>query len=458
MKIDTFLIPAFCSVLVACSALGKYKPQTEVSPTLYGVSESTDTVSIGDFRWQEMFTDPILQEYINVALENNLDLKAAQEHIKQAEAQLLGAKLAYIPTLGITPTFNANFGGEGYSMGSTSFNYNLNVSSTWQLNFVRLTNNVRMGKASVQQMEDYRQAVLSQLIAAVANNYYTLLMLDSQLKTEKQMLDSWNESVDMIKYMKECGMADQVAVSQYTANYDQMMISVMELQKQIVLCENSLSVLLGSEVKHGFSRGELLSQTLPSRIALGVPVRMLALRPDVRAAQREMELAFYTTKDALLNFFPLLSINGSIGLVNPASGAISPMSLLSGVGASLVAPVLNAGRNIAAYRAAQSRQRESRINFDNTLLLAGKEVNDAYCDYNARVGMSESYKSRVESLQKAYDDTEYLMRNSFDKTYLDVLYAQTSFLDAKLKLIENHARKMQAVVTLYSALGGGTIE
>lgn len=447
-----------CALMCSCAALGKYKPETEVSETLYGDAELSDTsLNIANFKWQDVFKDPYLVEYIDTAIVHNLDYQAALEHIQQAQAQLLGAKLAYIPTLGISGSFSPSFYGTN-NFNNTSYDYSLNAVSEWQLDFVRKTNNLRMSKATVAQAEDYRQAVLSQLIAAVANNYYTLLMLDAQLDATTVMLSNWKESVETIKVLKDCGEADQVAVSQYEANYDDININYLSLVEKIEAAENSMSILLGKEIERGMKRGKLIEQNFDLDINIGIPVQMLTLRPDVRAAQRDMELAFYTTKGALLNFFPTLSLNGSIGMIDPATGALSPITLLANVGAGLVAPILSAGQNRSAYKAAQSRQRESRLMFDKTLLEAGTEVNDALCEYKTCTEKCKSYYTRVKSLERAYEDTEYLMRNSFDKTYLDVLYANTNFFQAKLAAIENQSKRLQAAVNLYSALGGGTIE
>lgn len=459
MKIrNTIIIAGICAALCSCSALGRYRSETAVSPTLYGDAELSDsTANIANFRWQEVFRDPILQEYIRTAIGNNRDYRAALEHIDQAKAQLLGAKLAFIPSLGINPHFTKNYSGES-GFGDETYDYSVNATASWQLDIFSKINNLRSAKATVAQMEDYRQAVLSSLIAAVANGYFTLMMLDAQNEAARIMLKNWETSVETIKALKESGEADQVAVSQYEANYDNISIKCTALGHQINVAENAMSILLGQEIQRGMKRGTLDGQLIDVDVKIGVPVQMLTLRPDVRAAERDMELAFYATKGALLGFFPKLTLNGSIGMVNPATGALSPINALASVGAGLTAPILSSGKNISSYRAAQSSQREARLMFEKTLLEAGREVNDALSDFNSRSEMMKSYASRVKSLQKAYEDTEYLMRNSFDKTYLDVLYANTTYFNAKLEAIENVAKLLQAGVNLYSALGGGTIE
>jgi len=435
-----------CLAAAACSTLGKYQPVEEVSSTLYGgVPGSDQAQGIANFSWKEIFTDPSLQDCINISLENNLDLKMAGEHIKQAEAQLLGAKLAYIPTLSITPYDEAIFSGD--KLGKASNTFDFNVSSSWQLNIFRLINNQKAAQATVEQMKDYRQAVQSQLIASVANTYYSLLMLDSQLLTAKGMQADWKESVEVVLALKEAGLADQVAVSQYEANLNNINITVSNLVDQILVTENAMNLLLGREPGIDIPRGILIAQKVPENIVSGVPALMLTLRPDVRAAQRDLELAHYAKRGALLDFFPLLSIKGEGTILNP----------LVDVAASLTAPILTAGKNMAAYKAAKSKQEETKLAFTKTLLEAGNEVNDAFLEYENSVRLMDEYYGRARSLDRARHDTEYLMRNSLDKTYLDVLYANTNFLDAMLNAIANRTRMLQSIVVLYASLGGGAI-
>ena len=445
--IRSFIIVACgCIAVTACSTLSKYKPVEEVSPTLYGDVAGADTEqSIANFSWQEVFTDPLLQNFIHTALQNNLDLKIAQEHINQAQAQLLGAKLAYIPTLSVTPYDEAVFSGS--KLGTAKNNFDISISSTWQLNIFSLINNQKSAQASVEQMKDYRQAVQSQVVASVANTYYSLLMLDAQLVTAQGMQDDWRESVEVVIALKEAGLADQVAVSQYEANLNSINITVTNLLVQIKAAENAMNLLLAREPGGAVPRGNLIDQQMPENIGAGVPALMLTLRPDVRAAQRDLELAHYARRGALLNFFPKLSIKGEGTILTP----------LVDVAASLAAPILTAGKNRAAYNAAKSKQEETKLAFTQTLLAAGKEVNDAFLEYENCLKLKDEYVGRAMSLDQARKDTEYLMRNSLDKTYLDVLYANTNFLDAQLNAIANRTKMLQSVVTLYAALGGGAI-
>lgn len=444
--IELIALSCVCMAVASCSALGKYQPVGQVSDTLYGeVVGSRDTTGLAAFSWEEMFTDPILQGHIRCALENNLDLQVAGEHIAQAEAQLTGTKLAFIPTLGVTPGAQAAFSGNGLK--DSAANFGVAATSSWQLSIFRLINNKKAAEVTASQMEDYRQAVRSKVIASVANTYIALLMLDSQLETVKDMQTSWMASVETVIALKDAGAADQVAVSQYQANLNAINITLMTLEKNIVSTENAMNLLLARESGCAVERGRLEEQTVPESISTGVPVLMLTLRPDIRAAQKDMELAHYATRGAVLNYFPSLSINGDAALLSP----------LVSIAANLTAPILNAGRNVAALREAESRQRETKLVFTRTLLEAGKEVNDACLAYTSCRKMADDHRARVLALNQAREDTEYLMLNSLEKTYLDVLYANTNYLEAKMTAISNEAQMLQSVVTLYEALGGGSI-
>ncbi|MCQ2182933.1 MAG: TolC family protein [Bacteroidales bacterium] len=440
------ILSCVCIAAVSCASLGKYQPVEDVPDAIFGnVAGAGEPEGIANFKWQEIFTDPILQEHIANALQNNVDLKIAEEHIAQAEAMLKGAKLSYIPTLDLNGAYGAEFSGNGLSTRKNALG--IAGASTWQLSIFRLINNQKSAKASVEQMRDYRQAVQSMVVANVAKAYYSLLMLDSQLETSKDMQKTWRESVNTVISLKDSGLADQVAVSQYEANLNQINITVTSLESRIAAMQNVMNLLLAVNPDTHVRRGHLKDQSVPAEINTGVPALMLTLRPDVRAAERDLELAYYAKRGAILDFFPSIAISGDISLLNP----------LADIAGSLTAPILSAGRNRAALEAAKSKQKEAELSFTKTLLEAGKEVNDAFYTYDTSRRMADDYYKRAVSLDQARQDTEYLMRNSIDKTYLDVLYANTNFLEAKLNAIANQAQMLQSIVDLYASLGGGSI-
>jgi len=443
-------------VASACAPLGKYKKDENVRSDLFGRGVNvTDSMTISTLGWKDVFEDPELQILIQHALDSNLDMKIAYETVLQAQTALKGAKLAYVPKLDIVPQ-----GGWGYSNTSgtsgSAWSYNVAANFSWEVDiFGRLANRKDKAKAQVEQSEDYRQAVRVELIASVASAYYTLLMYDEQLKTSLQMESVWESSVEAIHALKREGFADEVAVSQYEATYSKLRATSSDLRQKIGVTENALSILLGMPCS-SIPRTELKKQRIPEKVSIGIPIQILSNRPDVRAAEKEVEVAFYTTKDAWLNFYPTLTLNGSAALTNIISGAIVPMSFLGDIGAGLVAPVLNAGINRTKLKIAESQQRVAKINLEKALLNAGMEVNSALIDMNGYREKAQFYDAEVVSLTKARDDTELLMNNSQDKTYLDVLAAHNALIEAEFNHIASKANIFQAMVNVYAALGGGT--
>lgn len=454
MKTSNLIYTVLLCTAVSCGPLGKYKPVTNVDDSMYGRGVAlTDTSSnMARLGWKEVFTDPALQCLIDSALTGNPDLQMAGERVHQAEAMLLGAKMAYLPSVAATP----NISGTVMQGAAPSFSYNLVGMADWQIDiFGKLATKVRSSKASLAQSEDYSQAVRVSVISQVANIYYLLMMLDEQLGTSKEMEAVWKKSVETINLIKREGFADEVAVKQYEATYENMKVTSLELEKQIIQAENAMSMLLGKPGQT-IVRGTFATQTAPAGLNAGIPVQMLTYRPDVRSAQRACEVAFYQTKSAWLNFFPTLSISGNPAGLTNAFGATVPMTAIANLSANLVAPILSAGVNKANLKYAQSAQREAGMAFDKAMLTACREVNDAMIDYNTCSAKMVHYETQVENLQKARNDTEYLMQNSEGKTYLDVLTAHNALINAKFEMIANKAQRMQAMIAFYTALGGGS--
>ncbi len=452
MKIS-LVLGAIAFITFACAPLKKYSPDNNVREDLFGRGVSTSDTNMVSLTWQEVFDDPNLQCLVQKAIDNNLDLKIAFEHVKQAEASLMGAKLAYVPSLSINPA-----GGLSTlsSLDEPAWNYDISAAFSWEVDiFGKMANQKKAAATTVEMMRDQQQAYRVSLISSVANVYYTLLMLDEQLRTANEMIAVWKESVTAIHDLKREGFADEVAVSQYEATYSNLLVTALDLEEKIKTAENSMSMLL-SEPCSSYKRSNLLEVKDPQVFQVGIPVQMLTFRPDVRSAQRSVEVAYYMTKDAWLNFFPRLSLSGSVGVTNLLSGIVSPVSVLSNLSAGLVAPILSSGKNRANLKKMESQQEEAKFNFDKTLLNAGREVNDALIAVQGSIDKRVFYESQVASLTKARDDTELLMNNSDTKTYLDVLAAHNALIEARFNCIANRAYGMMGVVSLYASLGGGS--
>lgn len=438
----------------SCGIYSKYKPAKEVPDGLYGnIPAATDTSSFGNLSWKTVFTDPQLQELIDSALVRNTDMRTAHLRVKEAEASLLMAKLSYAPSLSLAPEGAiSKFGSE-----SVSKTYSVPVIASWEIDvFGRITNAKRKAKAALEQSKEYEQAVKTQLVASVANNYFTLLMLDAQLDIAISTEAAWAESVRASRAMKKAGMLTEAGLAQTEATYYGICTQVLDLKEQVNQAENSMCLLL-AEIPHKVQRGALDSQKMPENFSVGIPLQMLSNRPDVKSAEFSLEQAFYSTNGARSAFYPQIILGGSAGWANSAGGAIiNPGKFIASAVASLTQPLFNRGTNIAQLKIAKAKQEEASLAFQQTLLNAGSEVNNALEQYQTAKNKAEFYDKQVTALQSAEKSTSLLMKHG-DTTYLEVLTAQQTLLNAKLSEVSNRFIQIQGMINLYQALGGGRI-
>ena len=428
------------------------RPELSGVDSLYRVPAMTeDTMSLADFSWKELFTDTVLQQLIEKGIANNTDLNIARLKVREAEALLTSSKLAYLPSVSLTPQGTIkSIGGN-----SPTKTYNLAASADWELDiFGRLTNAKREAKAVLEQSQAYKQAVQTQLIATIANSYYTLLMLDKQLDISKRTAEIWAENLRVMKALKKAGQTTEMAVAQIEASKLSVDASLLSLEQQITEVENSLSSLLGV-VPQRIDRSTLDMQSFPDTLSVGVPLQLLQRRPDVRQSEAALAEAFYTTNRAYSAFYPAITLSGSAGWTNAAGAIISNPGewLFSAVG-SLVQPLFNRGQNIANLKVAKARQEEVLLTFRQTLLNAGTEVNDALLQWQVARRRLDLDRQQIISLQSAVRSSELLMRHS-SQNYLEVLTARQTLLDAELSAVSDRFEEIQGGINLYHALGGG---
>lgn len=439
--------------LDSCGIYTHYKPVSEVPEDLYGGSEvQVDTTrSLGLVRWQDMFTDSDLQALITKALQQNTDYLTAQLRIEEAKATLTAARLAFLPSFALAPQGVVS----SFDGGKATQTYSLPVTASWQLDvFGNLRNAKEQSKALYAQSLDYAQAVQSSLVANLANAYYTLLMLDSQLAIAQATEQSWKESLETTRALKEAGMVTEAAVAQSEAAYYSVSTSVLDLKEQINQVQNSICQIL-AESPHTIQRGRLEDQVLTDNLCTGIPVQLLDSRPDVRVAERNMESAFYAVNQARSAFYPSITLSGNAGWTNSAgSMIINPAKFLASAVGSLTQPLFANGKLTAQLKIAKARQEETALAFQQTLYNAGVEVNNALSQYQTTTEKTQLYEKQVVSLESAVESTELLMRHG-TTTYLEVLTARQSLLNARLTQTANRMQQLQAVVSLYQALGGG---
>ena len=440
------------ALLSSCGIYTKYQPAETTPDNLYGEEVAVDdTTNFGNVNWRELFTDPQLQALIEQGLQNNTDLRSAQLQIEEAEAALMSAKLAFLPSFALSPQGTIS----SFDGGKATKTYTLPVTASWELDiFGRLRNAKQQAKALYAQSKDYQQAVRTQLIAGIANVYYTLLMLDEQLAISQQTEEDWKETVASTRALMDAGLANEAATSQMEAAYYSVQTSILDLKEQINQVENSLALLL-AETPRRYERGKLADQQLPEDVAVGGPMQMLSNRPDVRAAERSLEQAFYATNQARAAFYPSIVLSGSAGWTNSAGSMIvNPGKFLASAVGSLTQPLFNKGQIMAQYRIAKAQQEEASLSFQQALLNAGSEVNDALVACKTSKAKTLLFEKQIQSLEKALESTSLLMEHG-TTTYLEVLTARQSLLSAQLSQTANRFTEIQSVINLYQALGGG---
>lgn len=429
-------------------AEGLYRDTVAVNDTLV-----SDTANFGNLPWREVFTDPQLQALIEQALTSSPDIRTAALRVQEAQAPLLASKLAFIPALTLSPQGTVS----SWDKGKATQTYSLPVTASWQIDmFGQLLNLKRQAQATLEQTLAYEQNVRVQLIANTANLYYTLLMLDRQLQITEGTAEILKKNTETMIAMKEAGFYNttEAAVEQSRAAYAQVQASIPDIRSSIREVENSLCLLLG-EPAHGIERSVLEEQQLPNEFSVGIPLQLLSNRPDVKAAEQALASAYYNTNVVRSNFYPRITLSGSAGWTNSAGAAIvNPAKLLASAVASLTQPIFQNGANIAKLKIAKAQQEEAKIQFQTTLLNAGNEVSNALDMYQACTEKVNARNMQVNSAKNAADYTKELF-NLGTSTYLEVLSAEQSYLSAQLSEVSDTFSRMQAVISLYQALGGG---
>ena len=445
----------FIPVMNGCGLYEKYqRPEISLIDSLYnnlppiGTIEK-DTTSIAKMSWTEFFSDTCLQQLINVGLNNNTNLAIARLKVQEAEAVLQTSRLAFLPSL----SFSAQGNVSSFDGTPAKKTYSIGPSSDWELEAFGSLTQVKRGKqAALETQLAYMQAVKTELIATIANSYYTLLMLDEQINISRSTLKNWEENVRTLSALKRAGKTNETAVLQAKANKLNVEGSVLSLEKQIVEQETAITTLLGIAPQK-IVRGTLANQTFPQELSVGLPLSLLDSRPDIRRAEAALAQAFYVTQEARANFYPRVKLSGSAGWTNNGVGAITNPGdwLLSALG-SITAPLFDRGVNKANYNIAKARQEEALLLLRQALLDAGEEVNNALVQWQTAKERQAIDHKQILHLRAAVWNTRLLMKHGLSN-YLEILTAQQHLLQAELSVCSDKYDEIQGVITLYRALG-----
>ncbi len=456
-KIVNYIIFAALAgvLLTSCKVTKSFQQPVMNTDSLYRGVTTNDTNTIANLHWNELFTDTILQRLIAEGISHNLNLQIAYANIQQAQAYYLQSRAAFLPTLNANAGVSQNKFSETQSALKSATQYQVGLSSSWEADiWGKLRSSKKANLANLLQSEFAAKAVQTNLVANIANFYYSLLALDEQLAITRQTVKNWDTTVQVMKALKEGASVTEAAVVQSEAQGYGAQVTIPDLIQNIKETENALSTLLG-HAPTGIIRGSLENQVTVSVLQTGVPAQLLANRPDVQQAEQNLRYYFELTNVAQTYFYPSLTITGSAGL-NAFSfdNLFKPGSLAASIGGGLLQPILNQRANRTRLEISKSQQQEALLNFKNTLLTAGQEVSDAISLYETAGEKTAIRTNQLSALQKSVDYTQELLKNGF-ANYTEIITARQSLLQAQLGEVNDRLQQLQAVVNLYSSLGGG---
>ena len=447
-------------LLSSCGLYNKYeRPDVDTKGLVRDTLSLTDTLAVqdttsfGNLPWRSVFTDPQLQALIQQGLDNNPDLLNAALNVQMVNEALKVSKLAFLPSVGLSPQGTLT----SFDGATPTKVYSLPVSASWNVDlFGNLLSAKRSAQMKLIATKDYQTVVKTNVISAIANLYYTLLMIDRQLEIVTDMEQLTKETWEKMQFMHDNRVGYRsTAVQSAEAAYYQVQAQHVELQRQMRETENSLSLLLG-QPGQTIARGKFAQQSLPTEFATGVGIQMLANRADVHSYEMALAQCFYDVENARSKFYPNITITGTAAFTNNSgAGLVNPGKwLLSAVG-SLTQPIFQHGQIVAGLKVAKMQYEQAFNTWQNAIYKAGNEVSNALVAYNSYAQKAELDGKRVKVLQQNVEDTKQLMASAANTTYLEVITAQSNLLNAEIAEVTDQLSKMQAVVSLYQALGGG---
>lgn len=444
----------FLGVCLTSCQLGKHYTRPDLRLPERLDSMATDTMSIADFRWWEIYTDTTLQTLIRQTLEHNKDMLTAAARLKEMAAQKRIAYANLFPEVKgqlYTDKEAENYGGDSYE---SVPEYSAKFIASWELD---LWGNLRWAKdrsmAQFLQAVENQRALRMTLVAQVAQAYFELVALDNELAIVKQTLRARQESVRLAELRFNGGLTSETAYQQAQVELARTATLVPDLERAIALKENDISFLAGrypSTVERSHHPQDIrLPETLPA----GLPSSLLERRPDVRAAEEALIAANAEVGIAYTNLFPRITLTAHYGLESEEFRDFlhSPYHFLS---ANLLTPLFAMGKNRAALKAKKAACEQAAYQYEKAVLSAFKDARNAIVEFNKIQDIYDAQLELEQAARKSIDLTRTQYLNGYI-SYLDMLDAQRTYLDAQIALSNAVRDKQIALVQLYKALGGG---
>lgn len=443
-------------ILVSCKVTQPYqKPDLDTSG-LYRDYTATDTNNIASLPFNQLFSDTVLAGLIAQGFAQNIDLKIAYQRIIAAEANHRQSRAAFLPDLNGNASVKQSKLAfpQGFGIINSSTQYDAGLTASWEADiWGKLKSAKRAALASMLQTEEARKAIQTQLIADIANRYFTLLAMDQQLGILEQTVKNRKTDVHTMKSLKAANMVTGAAEVQSEASMYAAEVAIPKLKKQIRAIENSLNGLL-ARPSGPIKRTSLNEQQLLVDLNAGVPAQLLQNRPDVKQAEYAFMAAFENTNVARKLFYPSITLTAAGGFTSfSLKDWLTPDGLFGHIAAGIAQPIFSKGANKARLTIAKATQQEAALKFQKSLLTAGEEVSNALFAYQTAITQQSIRVKQLTALQKSVDFTKKLLRYSSATNYTDVLTSEQNLLAAQLEDVDDKLQQWQAVIALYRALG-----
>jgi outer membrane protein, multidrug efflux system len=451
---------ALALVLSGCAVGPNYHPPALDIPADFRGASTRFTNSMAAMPWRELFNDPTLQDLIGVALTNNYDLRIAVSRVEQARALAAENRALFFPQLNYTGGIGRGknaIGNNLFSTGGQTFN-NIAVSGSvaWELDlFGRLRRLNESARAQFFATEEARNDILLLVVSGVAQTYFQLLALDAQLEVAKRSSNSFGQSLKIFSDRLAQGIASTLETSAAEALLDSSAATVPNLERQVLLTENQLNVLLGRNPGPVPRSRTLLQQMLPPQVPAGLPSALLERRPDIREAEQNLRSANAQVGVAVADFFPRLNLTGLFGQASPELSAFTAGGANAwSLAASLTGPLFQGGRLRAQYRQALAAREEARLRYQATVLNAFQEVSNGLISLRL---LAEERKQQAQAV-RAYELAVQVSLKRYlagHASYYEVLQQQQQLFPAENSLVQIELNQYLALAQLYRALGGG---
>ncbi len=473
-SIASYVAITFVATIIAsCNAPNTVmKTENKIISASYNGSQSPDSTNSGKLQWREYFTDPYLASLIDTALTNNQELNITKQEIAISQNEIMARKGEYLPFVGLGGGAGvekaARYTNIGASEATTDIkpgretpeplpDFRVAAFAHWEVDIWHKLRNAK--KSAVNRYlasVEGKNFMVTNLISEIANSYYELLALDSQLNIVKSNIDIQTNALKIVKMQKEATRVTELAVRRFEAQVLNTRSLQFDIQQQITVTENKINFLLGRYPQPISRSTENFENMVPMMVAAGIPTQLLENRPDIKQAELELTATKIDLQVARANFYPSLGLTADIGLqaFNPIYLARLPESLLASLVGDLAGPLINKNGIKATYNTANAKQIQAVYNYERTLLNAVIEVTNQLANISNLENSYNLKSQEVQALTQSITISNNLFRSA-RADYMEVLLTQRDALESRFDLIETKMGQMHATVNIYRALGGG---